>query len=69
MGFSRYNAAETMCFQKGRDLVEYWENFSSPLGNLLLQSDGEALTGLAFMAEKLPEKPCPVFLPVKNWLS
>ena len=57
-----------MCIQKGSDFMEYWENFSSPLGNLLLQSDGEALTGLSFSDEKLPENPCPVFLPVKNWL-
>lgn len=49
--------------------MEYWDNFSSPLGNLVLRSDGLALTGLAFSEIQEPEKPCPVFPPVKDWLS
>ena len=49
--------------------MEYQQNVSSPLGNLILRSDGKALTGLAFSELQVPKKSCPVFLPAENWLS
>ena len=49
--------------------MEYLDNFLSPLGNMVLHSDGTALTGLVFSDIQEPEKPCPVFPPVKDWLS
>ena len=49
--------------------MEYQDNFSSPLGNMVLRSDGEALTGLVFSGEPVPENTCPVLHCVKDWLS
>ena len=50
--------------------MDYRDNFPTPLGNLILGSDGSALTSLLFsenMAE--PVLQCSVFLMTKSWLS
>ncbi len=55
----------------------YTDRFPSPLGTLILLSDGEALTGLHFPgaasadaeAAKIPEPELPVFAETKGWLN
>ena len=58
----------------------YKKTISSPLGNILLSSDGEALTGLWFEGQKYfaatldakeesTEKNLPIFEQVEDWLT
>ena len=58
--------------------MEYTHHYDSPLGGILLASDGSALTGLWFDGQKLfaatldaehKEKPLPVFLTAERWLD
>lgn len=58
--------------------MDYTAHLSSPLGELLLASDGEALTGLWFvgqrydargLSDKHVEQPVPVFAETAAWLS
>jgi len=64
--------------QDRRHTVEYISHVSTPLGTVLLSSDGEALTGLWFEGQKyfglgLPEncaeKRVPVFEQTESWLA
>lgn len=58
--------------------MSYIQYYSSPLGNLVMASDGEALTGLWFEGQKyfgstlsgtLEENDLPVFRQTANWLE
>ena len=58
--------------------MQYTYSYSSPLGRILLASDGAALTGLWFEGQKYfaaaldgqhEEKALPVFEQTKNWLD
>lgn len=55
---------------KGGVILDYWAQYDSPLGPLLLKSDGKYLTGL-YMNRELPEGPAdlPVFCRAVNWLD
>ena len=50
--------------------MDYYDFYESPVGPLLLVSDGEVLTGL-YMNREIPEKLAvfPVFTQTKAWLS
>ena len=48
--------------------MDYWDNFTSPFGNLILHSDGLAIIGLTFSDAPVHQVPCPLFTPVKAWL-
>lgn len=50
--------------------MDYFETYRSPLGALLLVSDGTALTGL-YMNRPVPAErtPLPVFAQTKDWLD
>ncbi|MBQ6396693.1 MAG: cysteine methyltransferase, partial [Oscillospiraceae bacterium] len=62
---------------KGEHTVLYTDLFASPLGEILLVSDGEALCGLYFEGQKyvpaLPEAKedptLPVFQSARDWLK
>lgn len=50
----------------------YVQKYNSPLGKIILQSDGENLTGLYFEGQKSfggTEKNLPIFEQTKNWLE
>ena len=56
----------------------YIRRYASPLGEMTLASDGEALTGLWFEGQKAPvdasrareaEEPLPVFMETARWLD
>ncbi len=54
----------------------YIEHYSSPLGRIILASDGDSLTGLWFEGQrhfpdlsKCEERPLPVFDETKKWLN
>ena len=58
--------------------MEYTEGYGSPLGEILLASDGEALTGLWFVGQKHfaagleethEERELPVFDEARRWLD
>ncbi len=58
--------------------MEYTNEYISPLGKILLASDGHALTGLWFEGQKYfaaklerdhEEKDLPVFAQVAEWLA
>ena len=58
--------------------MQYTHSYESPLGRMLLASDGAALTGLWFVGQKyyaaaldkqLEEKTLPVFEQTKSWLD
>ena len=50
--------------------MDHWDNFSSPLGNLILGSDGKTLTRLIFSQNKAESEIfCPVFPLAKAWLT
>ena len=58
--------------------MEYTQHYNSPLGDILLASDGQALTGLWFDGQKYyadtlaaihEEKPQPVLEETKRWLD
>ena len=58
--------------------MQYTSHYLSPLGGILLASDGKALTGLWFDGQKYfacsltpvhEEKPLPVFAETKKWLD
>ena len=58
--------------------MDYTQHYDSPLGGILLASDGRALTGLWFDGQKHyadtlaaihEEKPLPVFEEAKRWLD
>ena len=62
----------------GGALLQYTYSYDSPLGRILLASDGAALTGLWFEGQKYyaaalvgqhEEKALPVFEQTKNWLD
>ena len=58
--------------------MQYTHSYESPLGRMLLASDGAALTGLWFVGQKYyataldkqhEEKALPVFEQTENWLD
>ena len=54
--------------------MEYYTNYPSPIGDLLLTSDGNSLTGLYLPAQRKPEaiaagNDLPLFAAAKNWLD
>ena len=54
--------------------MEYTYRYASPLGDILLTSDGEALTGLRFDGPDVPEvrdpsRPLPIFAEAVRWLD
>ena len=58
--------------------MQYTRSYESPLGRMLLASDGAALTGLWFVGQKYyaaaldkqhEEKTLPVFEQTENWLD
>ena len=55
---------------KRRDFLDYFAKYESPLGPLLLISDGTALTGL-YLNRQIPEilTELPVFLQAEAWLN
>ena len=62
----------------GGALLQYTHSYDSPLGRILLASDGAVLTGLWFEGQKYyaaaldtqhEEKPLPVFEQTKSWLD
>lgn len=55
---------------KWRDYLDFYEMSDSPVGPLLLVSDGEALTGL-YLNRQIPAvlSPLPVFDRTKDWLA
>ncbi len=63
---------------EGLNAVDYTHQYASPLGGVILASDGEALTGLWFEGQKhfgaglageALEKPLPVFDQADRWLD
>ena len=66
-------AARVCCAIWGTEKMEFYRLIPSPLGEILLTSDGEALTGLWFArkigSESLVLKPeLPIFAQTENWL-
>ena len=54
--------------------MDYFTFYVSPLGDLVLRSDGHGLTGLcplefASVADGIQQDSCPVFLAAKAWLD
>ena len=58
--------------------MNYTYNYTSPLGEIILAADGEALTGLWFdgqknfphkLIEESPEKELPIFIQTCKWLD
>ena len=62
-----------VCYPAGVIGLRYFTYYGSPIGRMVLLSDGMSLTGLGFQ-EKIPESAIinddlPVFLQTKSWLD